>query len=562
MQATASLAPPGDKSHGGGLHYCLIQPLRCSAAVADRPRIQESFLAAAFSQEAPMLELLEWGKKRGDGPADAESVGTALAGLGDADPSTALGELGSRLEATGGGEALALIQDAGAAHVSALFKQYFVGAARTHAAREATWKSLVNYQARLAQVLCESAGALLTAQSAARALGACRMLAKLHLVHYASVPGKLWRAAYSIHASAEKAGYATTPVHARSGDRATTTAEQELLRLLMLRVSAPDMMAPEQIEVADRVVEQLGAEFTLRQPGVADNPFSFEPEREFPPRRTKGREPSATARYFGPGMGYDSLERIARQLGAARHEEFKAFGKDIAPRVQLSAVQHLLTFWRTDCPYAPPAHSPASGTLQVVHGYGQLWQYLSQTHEGPRELSLAVAQVVAPQAPETWALQGTGGNELGAEVAPQGGNWVKCGELVGVSVGDGGERWVGMIRRMHAAPEASARADIAVLSREPQEVSLRAVIGKYDDGAFSDASSRQFAGNTVHAIILSDGAGGTQPANLLLPQAEWQEGRIYEVQSKEGARYLRGLQAVRRGEDYVRATFEWLSVPG
>jgi hypothetical protein len=50
-----------------------------------------------------MLELLEWGKKRGDGPADAESVGTALAGLGDADPSTALGELGSRLEATGGG---------------------------------------------------------------------------------------------------------------------------------------------------------------------------------------------------------------------------------------------------------------------------------------------------------------------------------------------------------------------------------------------------------------------------------------------------------------------------
>ena len=513
-----------------------------------------------------MLELLEWGKKRGDETADPGSdagpAGAALAGLGDTDPSTALGELSARLEAASGGEAFALIQDAGAAHVSALFTQYFVGDAGTHAAREATWKSLVNYQSRLAQVLCESAGALLTAQSAVRALGACRMLAKLHLVHYASVPGKLWRAAYSIHASAEKVGCATTPVHARSGHRATTTAEHELLRLLMLRVSAPDMMAPEQIEVTDRVVEQLGAEFTLRQPGVADNPFSFEPEREFPPRRAKGREPSATARYFGPGMGYDSLERVARQLGAARHEEFKAFGKDIAPRVQLSAVQHLLTFWRTDCPYAPPAHSPASGTLQVVHGYGQLLQYLSQAHEVPRELSLAVAQVAAPQAPETWELRGTGGNELGAEVAPQSGNWVKCGELVGVSVRDGGERWVGMIRRMHAAPEGRARADIAVLSQEPREVSLRAVIGEYDDSAFSDASSRQFAGNTVHAIILADGASGTQPANLLLPPSEWQENRIYEVQAKEGSRYLRSLQAVRRGEDYVRATFEWLSESG
>jgi len=34
------------------------------------------------------------------------------------------------------------------------------------------------------------------------------------------------------------------------------------------------------------------------------------------------------------------------------------------------------------------------------------------------------------------------------------------------------------------------------------------------------------------------------------------------VQAKEGSRYLRSLQAVRRGEDYVRATFEWLSESG
>ena len=509
-----------------------------------------------------MLELLEWGKKRGGETAESESGGAAFAGLDDADPSTALGELGARLEATAEGEALVRIQDAGAAHVSALFTQYFVGAAGTHAAREATWKSLVNYQSRLAQMLCESAGALLTARSAARALGACRMLAKLHLVHYAGVPGNVWRMAYSIHANAEKAGCASTPVHARADHRTTTTAEQELLRLLMLRVSAPDMMAPEQIEIADRVVEQLGAEFTLRQPGVADNPFSFEPEREFPPRRTKGREPSATARYFGPGMGYDSLERMARQLGAARHEDFKAFGKDIAPRVQLSTVQHLLTFWRADCPYAPPAHSPASGTLQVVHGYGQLRQYLSQPHEGPRELSLADAQVVAPPAPETWELRGSGGNELGAQVPQASRAWVKCGGAVGFAASDGGGRCVGMIRRMHARPDGGLQADIAVLSREPREVSLRAVIGTYEDGVFSDASSRQFAGHTVHAVILSDGAEGSQPPNLLLPPAEWQEGRIYEAQAKEGSRLLRCLQAIRRGEDYVRATFEWLSPPG
>jgi len=519
-----------------------------------------------------MLELLEWGKKRGDDTADPgsgpRSAGPSLAGPSDADPATVFADLDARLEAAGGAagepksrsEALALIQDAGAAQVSAVLAQYLASAAGSQAAREAAWKSLVQYQSRLARALCASTGALLTAQSAARALCACRTLAKLHLVHYAGVPGRLWHVAYSIHASAEKAGCSTAPVHAQSDHRTKTTVEQEFLRLLMLRISAPDMMAPEQIEVADRVVEQLGAEFTLRQPGVADNPFCFEPGSEFAPRRAKGREPSTTARYFGPGMGYGSLERIARQLGAAKLEDFKAFGKDIAPRVQLSTVQHLLTFWRVDCPYSPPAHEPASGTLQVVHGYGQIWQYLSGAHHGAGELSLADSSAGALQPPETWVLRGAGGSELGTEVPQASRAWVKCGAVVGLSMGDG-ERWVGMIRRMHSRPDGGLQADVAVLTREPHEVSLRAVVGKYEDSVFSDASSRQFAGHTVHAIILSEGAGGAQPPNLLLPPAEWQEGRIYEVQAKDASRYLRSLQAVRHWDDYVRATFEWLSAP-
>jgi hypothetical protein len=519
-----------------------------------------------------MLELLEWGKKHGDDAADPGSdpkpAGASLAGLADAEPSTALGELGARLEAFSGGgdakarnEALALIQDSGAAHVAALLGRCFAGTAGTHAAHEATWKSLAGYQSRLARALCSSAGALLTAQSAARALSACRALAKIHLVHYEGVPGRLWHVAYAIHAAAESAGCSTHPVHAQSGQRTTSTVEQELLRLLMLRVSAPEMMAPEQIEVADRIVEQLGAEFTLRQPGVADNPFFFEPGGEFPPRRTLGRQPTASARYFGPGMGYDSLERIARRLATGKFEEFRPFGKDIAPAVQSSAVQHLLTFWRFDCPYSPPAHSPASGTLRAVHGYRQLWQYLADARQGAGELSLADSSAGAPQPPETWQLRGTGGSELGAVVPQASRAWVKCGELVGVSQGDGGERWAGMIRRMHAEPDGGLHADIAILSRNPEAVSLREVLEQYEDSAFTDASSRQFAQNYVHAVILSGGAEPSQPPNLLLPPETWKEGRIYEAQEGEAVRYLRGLQAVRRGGDFVRATFEWVSAP-
>jgi hypothetical protein len=506
-----------------------------------------------------MLELLDWGK-RPQPDATATATGTGLGALGAAEPAVALGELTARLEAEGGGarnEALARIQDAGEAHVATLLARCFTSAAGTLAAREATWRSLADYQTRLARALCTAAGAQLDAQAAARALYALRTLAKIYLVHYESVPGRVWRVAYALHAAAERADCARAPVHARADRHATSSVEQELLRLLMLRAGAPDMMAPEHIEIADRVLEQLGPELTLRRPGVADNPFCYEPEGEFPPRRAKGRPPSATARYFGPGVGYASLERIARELAAAKGEAYLPFGKDLGLRAQQAAVQHLLLFWRADSPYAPPEHAPASGSLQVAHGYAALWQFLSQSGAG--ELTLA-DYAAAPPPEETWALRGEGASELGAEVPHASRAWAKCGAVLGVAQ-DGGARWVGVIRRMHSRPDGGLQADVGVLSRAPRALALREVLEKYEDSVFTNASSRQFAASSVSAVILADGTDTAQPANLLLPADHWKPGRVYEASADGATRWLRGLKAVRQGEDFVRATFEWVTPP-
>jgi len=535
-----------------------------------------------------MLNMLEWVKKHSEDPAGPQSDAVPKAGslpdLQGADPVTALEELSGWLEPTGRAagadpkarsEVHARIQESGAAHVAALLAQYLASPEGKLAAREAAWKSLVHYQSRLTQALAASAEILLSAAkadhalllpgaaSAARALQACRTFTKVGLIHYSRAPGNLWRLAYSLHARAEGGGCAELQVRAHSDQRTVTTVSQELLRLLMLQMSAPDMLAPEQIEVVDRVVEQVGGDFTLRPPGVADNPFCFEAAGDAPPRRSSGPQAQpgpAAARYFGAGMGLDSLERIYKQLAAARVEDIKVFGKDIAPAAQLSAVQHLLTFWRADCPYTPPVHARAAGSLEVTHRFAQVWQQLSQARAGPRELSLADAQDVESQAPETWELRDAGGNELGAELSPQSGGWAKCGEVVGVSVRERGERWVGVIRRMHAVPGGSSHADIAVLSRDPKAVSLREVLQRGEDSVFSETSSKQFAFSSVRAVILADGAEGSQPANLLLQPEHWREARIYETQGEEPTRFLRGLQVVRRGDDYLRATFEW--VPG
>jgi hypothetical protein len=519
------------------------------------------------------VDVLDWVKKRMDDPAAPQKAGPAATdappNLRGANPVSALVELGTRLEAaTGAGAdpkarstALAAIQNASAVHVAALVTQYLNNAAGTQAAREAGWKSLVGFQFRLTQALCASAGAQLTPESAVRALSACRILAKLHLMHYATVPGRLWHVAYNLHAGAEKGGFATTPMHAQSDPRTMTTVEQELLRLLMLQVSAPDMLAPEEIELADRIVERLGAEFTLRQPGVADNPFCFEPGSEHAPRPAKGQQPAGTARYFGAGIGYGSLERIGRQPNGARPEDFKPFGKDIAPSAQLNTVQHLLAFWRADSPHAPPAHEPATGRVQVVHGYGEVWRDLSLTRHGG-ELSLAATSPNVPRPAESWQLRGAGAGELAAEVAQDSRSWVKCGALVGLSLRDGAEHWVGIIRRLHARPDGGLQANIAVLSRAPQARTLRRVLKTGEDRPFTEAASKQFGMSSVRALMLAHDANAGQPAHFVLPPESWTGGRLFELEKDSELHYLRGLQVVRRGDDYVLATFEEVPAPG
>jgi hypothetical protein len=502
-----------------------------------------------------------------------------LAEMRGADPLTALNDLIAWLDeikAIRGldertrSEILSLIQAASDPHLSALLAPFFAKPSDKQTERESTWHLISKYLTALSGALCASAGLLLkeaatnpslqlpAAAGAARGLHACRSLLKVCLVRYLSAPPNLWRMAYAVHREAETAECAGMPVRMHAAQKTTTTVTQELLRLLMLQSCSPEMMAPGQIEVADWVVEQLGMDFTLRPRGVADNPFCFDPASEAPPRRATGPppDPDAGIRYFGPGMGYDTLGRIYKQMGTTSSVEIKTSGKEIAPHLQLSAVQHLLTFLGAVSPYTPPARSPATGTVRIIHGYAQTWLHLSRVRTTTSELTLAEDGDAAAAAPEAWTLQDTGGNELGVEIPQRSGDWARCGDVVGVSTGDSDECWLGLIRSMHAEPGHGVHANIYIMSRNPQAMQLRAVVAKGEDG-ISEESARQFSFNRVRAIIISDGSDASHPPNMLLPPDSWKEGCVFEATVEGAARYLRGARLLRRGDDYVRATFEW-----
>jgi hypothetical protein len=46
-----------------------------------------------------------------------------------------------------------------------------------------------------------------------------------------------------------------------------------------------------------------------------------------------------------------------------------------------------------------------------------------------------------------------------------------------------------------------------------------------------------------------------------MPAVNWEEGRVYEATIAKATRFLRSLQIQRRGDDFVRAAFEWVQQP-
>ena len=112
---------------------------------------------------------------------------------------------------------------------------------------------------------------------------------------------------------------------------------------------------------------------------------------------------------------------------------------------------------------------------------------------------------------------------------------------------------------LHRWPQIAGKTVkvFAILSKNPVAVELRALFSNEEQNAYSQHAAREFAFDRACAIILSEGSAGSQKPTLLLSPGSWKEGRLYEAIVNGASRHLRCIQLVRRGDDYVRATFEW-----
>lgn len=400
------------------------------------------------------------------------------------------------------------------------------------------------------------------------------MQMKLLLMRYLHVKERLWQGLYKLHLFAESQQFVANPVRAYPNNPIRTTAQMELLKALMLEVSSPDTMAPDQIEITYRIAARLAASFELRDTPGGSATYYIDLSRPKPPELIEENMPvHAGQRFFGQGKALDKLGEIIKQNELSTINEEQRFGNEFTPGGKLTVLKHLITFWGPNPPRRRQERRGVTVPIDIIPGFMAISKLVTHTEVGnTADLTAEVAAMLKKKAglnvedeeftvsPEVWTAFDVSAGGVGALVPHHAGTWIKIGALCGLKSQTGDAWWVGAIRRLQADNKNQIRAGIEILARKPVSVWLR-VLGRGQERVSNwETSSGGFSYDYVHVILLPDRNQSFKNATILLESGRYASGEMYEVMMGEKSRNIQLGELLEQGEDFDRATITWLGV--
>ena len=388
---------------------------------------------------------------------------------------------------------------------------------------------------------------------------------KLELMRYLDIEPAVWQQLAACQRFVESEQIAESMVLPYAGHVIHVSPQRELLRALLLYVSAPDELAPDQIEVSHRIAGRLASFFDLKREADADCPYRFDLAAAAAPRRTDGTD-TPDSRYFGAVRALPAVEKIEKQNEDDPVWQERRFGSEFTPSGKLTVLKHLLAWWTRQPPLRHQDHRGIDTKVDVIHGFRLISQMvtrieLAASAEGGEQagrLGLAADEPVDYSA-EAWTVTDISVDEIGVRLAKSEGNWVKIGDLCGIRTQNNPLWWVGTIRRIHTDAQGAVHLVIAIVAKKPLSIWLRA-LGKGAEKASNwETSSGSFQYTYLPAIVLPDAHNSYRNATLLLEPGAFVPGNYYQALMGENSRELKLLNLLAEGEDFEQIGFEWLA---
>lgn len=365
-------------------------------------------------------------------------------------------------------EIILQLDEAVLAHTRRLARDYLVAPRQTRAHEYRLWQVNHNYWSALADAYGdtlrrydadEKAASAIRPQLAllcARHLNACGGRLKWQQFRYGPIAPDLWVSAGAAWLTALRAQVATQSVnpYANAG---TTTPEAEYLRVLVLYSSSPDNLLPVEIEIAERLIAHLLANFSLTDLARPENVYWVDAAKPLPPTRlARIPEITPTLRFYATGSALAALNqlRVSIEKRNALPGEIN-FGAQYSPKLVLQVIDHLAACWAPKPPMRHHERRPVKSRMTVVGRFEVICLHLigQADDEGERA--------------ESWVVEDVSQGGIGAQVSLVGKEWLRVGSLVAMQP-EGGSNWLlGVVRRFSRESEAIGVVGIETLSKNP-----------------------------------------------------------------------------------------------
>ncbi|MBS0335652.1 MAG: hypothetical protein JSS40_02320 [Proteobacteria bacterium] len=496
-----------------------------------------------------MLKLFGGGKP--DHPmADPKEAKRLLEDLPPHDPLKALEELAHWFESVSTAEGFKLeqrvhvllqIDEAGQARARKLARDYFATARPSKVQENRLWKGIHDYWSQAGQAFGLAVDQFVTGAKGADAAKAQLPLLLVRTLHslsqrikwmhmrYGPVDLSAWGVFNRVYGFAEFRGLAGAKVVVYPGLPGESTPQQEFLKGVVFSASSPDALLPLQVELAERLIGDFTAKFTLGSAPSPEMNYWIDINQNMAPQRlVRPPQQTPTLRCFGASAALEEVKGFIQKIESGRQVPSSLnLGDAYEPEVVLDVLEHLAMYWSLEPPERKHPRHMVKSRLSVSHGFDGLLGVLGES----ASLDFEASGV------ETWIVENVSAGGFGAVVQQLKGDWLKVGALI-VMQPEGGNNWVaGIIRRVNKVGATQARVGIQSISKAP-------AAGKFWTGA-----------TTETGVLLKTGEPDSGEVRIVLKPGVFVPGQ--NLESERGGRFHVYMpQAVEdRGDDYEIARF-------
>jgi hypothetical protein len=300
-----------------------------------------------------------------------------------------------------------------------------------------------------------------------RAIRSLTLQLKWTLLRYARVEERIWRDLCQAYMFSARWDFASKRSVVYPGRHGESSAQEEILKALMLHMSGPDTLSPLQQHVAERLVAHFARHFAMHTTPGPGCGYVFDMSMHLPPSRArKGASPAPLLRFFGPGTAAEGMLELAKHLQQHGTVPPDTPFSRLQPTDIADVLEHLLRCWSESPPSRRGRRRATVSRITVVPGLAGISHWLQ------RMIVAGDGAVEPPKASESWVVVDASDGGYGAVVSREPGDWLTVGALVGVRAESGTTCHMRFLRRIGTGATALHRVGIQLLGDEALPVAL------------------------------------------------------------------------------------------